>query len=141
MVAKLVAWVKQYGQEALAVVCVICIALVSYNLGRIQRGSDDPITLHQDAAILAALASRSSVQVDDKTVVIKAASGTPISVKPTPTPYSGRVVTSKGSTTKNFYYPECAAAKRIKPENQIWFNTPAAALAAGYHLGSSCKAP
>jgi len=42
----------------------------------------------------------------------------------------GIIVASKNSTI--YHWPWCAAAKRIKPENQVWFKSEAEAQAAGF---------
>lgn len=52
---------------------------------------------------------------------------------PSPTHYTGQVVASKVSETKDFHIPGyCIGARSIKPENAVWFPNPAAAIAAGY---------
>jgi len=51
---------------------------------------------------------------------------------------STTVIASKSG--KKYYYPSCAGVKRIKPENQVQFATPALAEAAGYTLAVNCKA-
>lgn len=52
-----------------------------------------------------------------------------------PTPHN--YVASK--TGKKYYLPSCSGAKRIKEENKVWFDTKAAAEAAGYTAASTCK--
>lgn len=49
-----------------------------------------------------------------------------------------RVVVSKTSSSKKYHYSWCSGAKRIKPENQVWFPTADAAQTAGYTLASNC---
>jgi len=67
----------------------------------------------------------------------------------TPTPKSANNTITKpvSSDVRNFvaskngskYYPAgCAGASRIQEANQIWFETAAAALAAGYSLSAGC---
>jgi hypothetical protein len=52
-------------------------------------------------------------------------------------PAGGQVVASK--TGAKYYLPWCATAKRIKPENQVWFASQDAAKAAGYEPAANCK--
>jgi hypothetical protein len=52
-------------------------------------------------------------------------------------PVGGQVVASK--TGAKYYLPWCATAKRIKPENQVWFASQDAAKAAGYEPAANCK--
>lgn len=40
---------------------------------------------------------------------------------------------------KLYYTSTCAGAKRIKPENEVWFSTTGQAEQAGYLFASSCK--
>ena len=40
---------------------------------------------------------------------------------------------------KMYYTLSCAGAKRIKPENEVWFATTTEAEKAGYKLSSTCK--
>lgn len=49
----------------------------------------------------------------------------------------GKYVASKNGT--KYYVPSCAAAKRIKSENRIWFSTEQEAQSAGYQPSTACK--
>ena len=49
---------------------------------------------------------------------------------------SGTYMASKNGT--KYYLPTCGSAKRIKPENRIWFATKADAEAAGYGPAANC---
>lgn len=49
-----------------------------------------------------------------------------------------RVVASKTSSSKKYHYSWCSSGKRIKPANQLWFPSAAAAQAAGYSLAGTC---
>ncbi len=49
----------------------------------------------------------------------------------------GQVIGSKSG--KKYYYPWCGTIKRVKPENQVFFASIAAARAAGYVPGGNCK--
>lgn len=40
-----------------------------------------------------------------------------------------------------YHYPDCRAAKNIKPENEIWFSSSADARAHGYAPCSICHPP
>ena len=52
---------------------------------------------------------------------------------------SGQFVGSINSDV--YHYPDCASAKKIKPENQIWFNSVEEAKAAGYRPCKKCNPP
>lgn len=49
----------------------------------------------------------------------------------------GQFVASR--TGEVYYYPWCAGALKIKPENQRWFATETAAQKAGYRAAKNCK--
>ena len=47
-----------------------------------------------------------------------------------------------GSVNSNIdHYPSCVSAKRIKPQNEIWFDSVADAKAHGYRACKVCKPP
>jgi hypothetical protein len=47
-----------------------------------------------------------------------------------------------GSIKSNkYHYPDCEWAKKIKPSNQIWFSSPADAIAHGYVPCKVCNPP
>ena len=50
---------------------------------------------------------------------------------------SGEVVASKNG--KKYYFPWCGTVKRIKPENQIKFDSIEEALKAGFTPAANCK--
>lgn len=50
-----------------------------------------------------------------------------------------RVVVSKASTSKKYHYVWCSSFKKIKLENQIWFNSDKEAETAGYTLARNCE--
>lgn len=56
---------------------------------------------------------------------------------PASIPAGGEVVASKDGT--KYYLPWCGTVKLIKEENKVWFQTRAAAEAAGYEPASNCK--
>ncbi len=62
-------------------------------------------------------------------------------LSPTTSPFvdteeDDRVVASK--TGKKYYLEWCGAADRITSENKVWFDSPAAAEAAGYTPAANC---
>lgn len=53
-----------------------------------------------------------------------------------PAATSGTYMASKNGT--KYYLPTCGSAKRIRPENVVWFQTKAEAEAAGYGPAANC---
>src|SRR5258706_10026551 len=116
MVAKIHQFVKPSGHDLFVGACLILVAYISYNLGLAQR------VIPKSAAIL----PESSVLPSQKTIFKPTA---------TPKPKDPRVVASKNSKTKSYYYSWCT--NRIKAENQVWFGTEIEAQKAGYTLAGN----
>ena len=60
----------------------------------------------------------------------------------TPTTKDDEIKERRYVASKNgkMYYPlGCASAKRIKPENEVWFSTENEAIKSGYTKSSMCK--
>lgn len=82
----------------------------------------------------------------DKGIAIQ---GSSIKISPeTPKPFSYVALNSINTNPHNYvaskngklyYSAECAGAKRIKPENQVWFEGSMDAEKSGYVLSKSCK--
>ncbi len=54
-----------------------------------------------------------------------------------PAPTKQVVVVSKQGS--KYHFPHCPGAKQIKEANQVWFNSPSEAEAAGYTLAGNCQ--
>jgi len=113
--------------------CFVLVAFIGFNLGKIQSLQKTPLEMTTGANIYKAVsanteaesgAGESSLSKSEKTV---------------PVPRDLRVVVSKNSSSKKYHYSWCSGAKRIKPENQVWFESESAAQAAGYSLAGNCQ--
>ena len=66
---------------------------------------------------------------------------TPTTLSSTPSknniPTDSHVIGSKSG--RKYYFPWCGTVKRIKPENQVFFNSIAEAKVAGFTPGGNCK--
>lgn len=131
ILAKILKKVNEHSFDIFVVFCVASIAVISYNLGHIRALKKSPITIRENDAILGAVSSQ-------KVDVYHAIGGADTAASYL-TPRDQRVVVSKSSTSKKYHYSWCASGKRIKPENQLWFATAAAAEAAGYALAGNCQ--
>lgn len=110
-------------------VCITLVAIISFNLGKINALHQVPIKISEGANIYKAVSGNMP-----QTIVQKGISATPKPQQPADT----RVVASKNSNPKKYHYTWCSGAKRIKPENQIWFNSATEAEKAGYVLAGNC---
>lgn len=105
------------------------VAIISFNLGKINALHQVPIKISDGANIYKAVSGITSQPTTQKGI-----SATPKPKQPADT----RVVASKNSNPKKYHFTWCSGAKRIKPENQIWFASAAEAEKAGYVLAGNC---
>ncbi|MDP2648184.1 MAG: hypothetical protein Q8P35_03020 [Candidatus Yanofskybacteria bacterium] len=129
IIAKTANLVKQHGNDLFMLLCVLFIALISYNLGKAHAFKKTPINITENASIFQALSSQS----DNKTTIFQAGANADAAARPLDT----RVVVSKNSDKYHFTW--CGGAKQIKPENQIWFDNETMARNAGYTLAGNCQ--
>lgn len=118
IVAKLITLVKEHQKEIFMAFCIVLIAFIGYNLGKLNALSKTPITITGGQADVF--------------------SATEIVTKPkNSNPIDKRVVASKNSDKYHFTW--CSGAKRIKEENKIWFENESAAQTAGYTKAGNCN--
>lgn len=118
------ATIKRYAVRMYIPTVVVLVGMTSFSLGRLSVSEPK-----SDIQFLATpLASQSAVSREDteESVVPLSPQGQA----------STEVIASKSGT--KYYFPWCAAASRIKPENIVRFKTEAAARAAGYTPSSQC---
>ncbi len=125
MLARIISFVKQYGFDLFVVACVVLIAITSYNLGQLHALKKTPLKIGEGANFYGSGGGET----------MQAGSGQSVQ-----TPRDQRVVASKASDTKKYHHTWCSGAKRIKPENQIWFASALEAEKAGYTLAGNCQA-
>lgn len=110
--------------------CIVLVAIISFNIGKINALRQIPLKISDGANIYKAVSSNTSpTTVQKKTIGATS--------KPQPTDL--RVVVSKNSSSKKYHFSWCSGAKRIKSENQIWFNTAQEAENRGYTLAGNCN--
>jgi len=130
MLSKFLQLVKQYQHSIFLGVCFFLISLISYNLGVINSGSENQIKITEGANIYQATKRQETGD--------QGAGDSQATPKTSPKPLDLRVVASRASDTKKYHYTWCGSWKRIKLENQIWFNSDREAEAAGYTLAGNC---
>lgn len=129
MLSKFIHLVKRFQHELFLGSCVVLIAIISYNLGQINSLKKTPITVQ----------GGSKWKVDSskqKAEIFNAVNNIPRSTFNSPKKDT-RVVVSKNSD--RYHYSWCSGAKRIKPENQVWFNSAKEAESKGYVLAGNCS--
>lgn len=107
-------------------ICIMLVAIISFNLGKINALHQTPIKISDGANIYKAISGNMPQSTIQKG----------ISATPKPQPNNTKVVASKNSDKYHFTW--CSGAKRIKPENQIWFTSATEAEKAGYVLAGNC---
>jgi len=107
---------------------IILVGLASFGLGRLSVGdlqsANSEVSII-DGGIATSINSASVVPIvtNDKVVPVNSS--------------INKYVASKNG--KLYYTASCAGAKRIKPENQIWFKDASDAQKQGLTLSKSCK--
>ncbi len=101
---------------------LITFSAIFFALGRLSVEKNEKIPIK--------IVNTGSSQV---ATVISSASSTTTVTKQTSEP----VVGSKSG--KKYYFPWCGTVKRIKPENQVKFNSIEEAKSAGFTPGGNCK--
>ncbi len=116
--------VKKYQHGLFIGACLILMAGIGYNIGRISSLHKSGLTPNQQASGYDSLQSPSiKTKTSPKPVI----------------PRDLRVVVTKNSKTKVYHHAWCSGASRIKEENKIWFATENEAISAGYTLAGNCS--
>lgn len=131
MLSKLFDLIKSGQRSFFLAACLGLIAFISYNLGRIDALEKTPITISKKQG--------SEAKNGDLRADIYSASRPESGSQKPETELDTRVVVAKSSASKKYHYSWCAGAKKIKPENQIWFNSSQEAETAGYTLAGNCQ--
>ena len=130
MLAKITDLVKKFQYHIFLGSCIVLISVISYNLGQINSLKKTPISIKESTNLKADIFNATNnlqPTIND--------AGNP-SPKSQPQKLDTRVVVSKNSD--KYHYSWCSGAKRIKPENQIWFNSAQEAESEGYILAGNC---
>lgn len=122
ILTKFINAVKRFQYELFLGSCVVLIAIISYNLGQVSSLKKTPIKVEQVTANVYKAVNPESVNSNSKSQLQK---------------LDTRVVVSKNSD--KYHYSWCSGAKRIKPGNQIWFNSAEEAESRGYVLAGNCN--
>lgn len=109
---------------------LLTVGILSFGLGRLSLSGDtDSLEKASSVALVAT--------VLPQTVATSSAATTSLSIsQPAVVSSSAPYVGSKSGT--KYHLATCSGAKRIKPENKIYFNTTAEAEAAGYSKAANC---
>ncbi|MBI2674565.1 MAG: hypothetical protein HYX22_02410 [Candidatus Yanofskybacteria bacterium] len=129
MLAKIAGLVKKFQYHIFLAVCMVLIAVISYNLGQINSLKKTPITVREGGEWKVGGGNQ-------KAEIFNAVDNIPRSTL-NPQKLDTRVVASKNSD--KYHYSWCSGGKRIKPENQIWFNSAQEAESRGYVLAGNCN--
>lgn len=128
ILAKFIQIVKQNQYHIFLAICIVLISFISFNMGKIASNEKGSIKITEGANIYKAATTEHGKN--------ETSTATP---KATPKPLDLRVVVSKASDSKKYHYSFCNTWKKIKPENQVWFNSDKEAEAAGYTLAGNCS--
>lgn len=138
MLSKFFQLIKSRQYELFLGSCIILIAIISYNLGQISSLKKTPISVKDSANLKADIfdaANSKSETLNSKQTPALEGRGSLNKVERQK--LDTRVVVSKNSD--KYHYGWCSGAKRIKSENQIWFNSAKEAESKGYVLAGNCS--
>ena len=130
MLSKLVNLIKAGQYHIFLSICIVLIAAISYNLGQINSLKKTPISVKESADLKADI-------FDATTQKPPALEGRGSLNQVERQKLDTRVIVSKNSD--KYHYSWCSGVKRIKPENQIWFENESLAQKAGYTLAGNCN--
>jgi hypothetical protein len=122
-VLKIGEWIKKNQGDIAIVIGFILVALIAFGAGRLSA----PEIIRNPIVIEEPFASSSVNLLGNVSQPITGATGESAQNL---AGEKGLFVASKNSN--KYHWPWCAAAKQIKPENEIWFKSEAQAQAAGY---------
>jgi len=127
---KLYYGVKSQQYHIFLAACIGLISVISYNLGQINSLKKTPISVKESTNLKA--------DIFDATHNLQPTTNNTgnSNLKSQPQKLDTRVVVSKNSD--KYHYSWCSGAKRIKPENQVWFNSAKEAESKGYVLAGNC---
>ena len=123
ILSKIINFVKLRQKDIFLAFCIVLISIISFNLGKVGALKKTPITItpgQSQADVYNAVNDKEQTPKNTQAQVI-----------------DRRVVVSKNSDKYHFTW--CSGAKRIKEENKVWFETEAAAQAAGYTKAGNCN--
>jgi len=131
-------FVKDNQADIVLVISIILIALISFGLGRLTAPEivKEPVTIEeplssQSAAISGQLTSTTTEEILGQENIERQGNTEIASTSSNETSNEkGIIVASKYG--KKYHWPWCSWAKKIKPENQVWFKSEAEAQKAGY---------
>jgi len=131
MLSKIANLIKSHQYHIFLAICIGLISIISYNLGQINSLKKTPVSIKESTDLKA--------DIFDATNNLQPTTNdtTNSNSKPQPQKLDTRVVVSKNSD--KYHYSWCSGGKRIKPENQIWFNSAQEAEAKGYVLAGNCS--
>lgn len=140
MLSKFLHLVKSNQHRIFLSSCIILISLISYNLGQISSLKKTPISIKESTNTKANIFNAVNPKPpapEGPSLDSSRRSGRGSLNKVERQKLDTRVVVSKNSD--KYHYSWCSGAKRIKPENQVWFTSTAEAESKGYVLAGNCN--
>lgn len=130
---KLIYGVKSYQYHLFLTLCIGLISFVSYNLGKIDALEKKPLKITESSVVKSGLRAN----IYEVTSPREEGKQGTAAQKPSPKKLDTRVVASKNSD--KYHHTWCSGGKRIKEENQVWFNSAEEAEGRGYTLAGNCE--
>lgn len=118
---KIYCWTKDHQADVVLTIGLVLIALISFGAGRLTAPQIDKEQVIIQNPTPAASIEHSLISLEGENQKEETEEGI----------FVGSVKSNK------YHWPDCSWAKKISPENQIWFNSEEEAQAAGYIRCSS----
>lgn len=126
MLTRFKKFIQNNQSDIILIIGIILIALIGFGTGRLTAPNKEPIVIeNQGIESIQQSATIYQENEDASTDKLGGAGET-----------QGKFVGSKNSN--KYHLPWCSGAKRIKPENQIWFQSEEEARKAGYEPAGNC---
>lgn len=125
--------------EVVTVATIVLVGFAGFGLGRLSalESLREPVRIANSTAALS-LSTREMPGVEYPHIEQESSlSPSGVEFRASSVQRGGQIVGSKNGT--KYHFPWCAGAQRIKDENKRWFDSIAAARAAGYSPASNCK--
>ncbi|OIP79089.1 MAG: hypothetical protein CO002_01440 [Candidatus Portnoybacteria bacterium CG_4_8_14_3_um_filter_44_10] len=126
-------WFSDNQTDVVLIFGVILVALIGFGLGRLTatQATKEPVVIEsQRASALNSIEQNVNQDNTKQNTNNEKNSSSADQISNAGSPEKGIIVASKNGT--KYHWPWCSWAKRIKPENQVWFDSEIEAKAAGY---------
>lgn len=131
--AKIGDWIKRNQGDVVLMAGYILVALIAFGAGRLSAPAlvRNPLVIEESREAVGT-STNSAINLYGAAASGIGATGVLTEQAKTNNQVSGKGMFVASKSGKKYYWPWSSWAKRIKLENQVWFNSEKEAMAAGY---------